>query len=219
MNSLLLIILDYIAMIGTIVCLNLSSRTYKAWGWYLIPTTAFIIVVASARLPGQTIMGLSLFITGIRNFRRGKKRQIVPKKRKKVVISGGFDPIHIGHMRLIQEASKLGALTVILNTDKFLKTKKGFVFMSLKERMEILRGIKGVSFVIPSIDKDMTVRKTLKIVKPDIFANGGDRTTELSIPEAKVCKKIGCKMMFNIGGGKIQSSSWLTNNKKIELIY
>ena len=75
-----IIILDYIAMIGTIVCLNLSSKTYKAWAWYLIPTTAFIIVVANARLPGQTIMGLFLFITGINNFRIGRRRACTKRK-------------------------------------------------------------------------------------------------------------------------------------------
>jgi cytidyltransferase-like protein len=69
----------------------------------------------------------------------------VTKKKKKVVaVSGGFDPIHIGHVRMILEARKLGNVIVFLNTDAWLKRKKGYVFMTWEERAEILLGIKGV---------------------------------------------------------------------------
>ena len=130
----------------------------------------------------------------------------------KVVVSGGFDPLHIGHLRLFEKAKSLGShLTVILNSDKFLIEKKGFNFMPYSERKEIILGLKCVDRVIKSIDKDQTVCKTLEKLSSkneiDIFANGGDRKNESEIPEHKVCKEKKIKMVFDIGGGKIQSSS------------
>lgn len=137
-------------------------------------------------------------------------------KKKKIVVavSGGFDPIHIGHVRLFNEAKKLGdELVVILNNDNWLKKKKGYSFMSQKERKEIIEEFQAVDRVVctfhPENAKDMSVCKELKKIKPDIFVNGGDRTKS-NIPEVPVCESIGCEMVFNIGhGGKIQSSSWL----------
>jgi D-beta-D-heptose 7-phosphate kinase/D-beta-D-heptose 1-phosphate adenosyltransferase len=127
-----------------------------------------------------------------------------------VATSGGFDPLHVGHLRLLQEAKKLGdSLCVILNTDEFLMRKKGFIFMPLKERAEILLGLRCVDRVEISIDEDQTVCKTLEKIKPDIFAKGGD-STEFNVPEKAICEKYGIKLVFGIGGGKIQSSSWLT---------
>ena len=130
-----------------------------------------------------------------------------------VAISGGFDPIHIGHVQLFQRAKKLGdELVVILNNDNWLMKKKGFVFMPQNERKEIIKAIKGVDRVVLTghapDPTDMSVCAELLRLRPDIFANGGDRTHK-NIPEVPVCEKIGCKMVFNIGGGKIQSSSWL----------
>ncbi|MBN2239285.1 MAG: adenylyltransferase/cytidyltransferase family protein [Dehalococcoidales bacterium] len=137
-------------------------------------------------------------------------------KEKIVTVSGGFDPIHIGHVRMIQEAAKLGKLIVILNDDNFLKRKKGYVFMPLEERKEILENIKGVESVFVSIDEDDSVCKSLEAIKPDIFANGGDRKVESEIREARTCRINGIEMVFNVGGGKIQSSSWLTKNHDSE---
>jgi len=132
----------------------------------------------------------------------------------KVAISGGFDPVHIGHIKLIKAARKLGdKLVVILNNDNFLLKKKGFVFMPLRERKEILESITGVDEVFISHDKDLTVCKALSQIKPDIFANGGDRLSEIDIPERETCKRINCKMIFGVGGRKIQSSSWLVGAK------
>jgi len=134
-----------------------------------------------------------------------------------VAVSGGFDPVHIGHIILFREAKKLGdKLVVILNNDNWLKKKKGYVFMPQKERKEIIKAIRYVDKVIltghQKNPKDMSVCKELKKLKPDIFANGGDRTRK-NIPEVAVCRAIGCKMAFNVGyGGKIQSSSWLLQN-------
>lgn len=124
-----------------------------------------------------------------------------------------MDPLHIGHIRLFQEAKKLGdKLVVILNNDNWLMKKKGFVFMPQDERKKIIEAIKSVDCVIltkhPENPEDMGVCRELEELHPDIFANGGDRTPK-NIPEVPVCRKIGCKMVFGVGGGKMQSSSWL----------
>ena len=126
---------------------------------------------------------------------------------KIVVVSGGFDPVHVGHIRYFRAAKQLGdELVVILNSDKFLMKKKGFVFMPFNERKEILEAFACVDRVIPCLDKDQTVCKTLEELRPDIFANGGDRFLE-NIPEVDVCRRLGIEMIFNVGGKKIQSSS------------
>jgi len=131
------------------------------------------------------------------------------------MVSGGMDPIHIGHVRLIQEAKKLGdKLVVVLNNDNWLKKKKVHIFMHQKERKEIIESIEGVDEVIvtnhPKNPKDMSVVRELLKIKPDIFANGGDRKSAKDIPEAEACRRVGCKMVFDVGhGGKVQSSSWL----------
>jgi len=127
-----------------------------------------------------------------------------------VAVSGGFDPVHIGHIRMIQDAAKMGKVMVILNTDRFLLDKKGYVFMSFVERKEIMESIKGVECVIECIDKDNTVIETLRMLKPDYFANGGD-VDESKNKEVDVCREIGCKLIYNVGGGKIQSSSSLVS--------
>jgi len=138
-----------------------------------------------------------------------------------VAVSGGFDPIHIGHVRMFREARAMGdELVVILNNDNWLVAKKGFAFMSQRERKEILEALTDVDSVVltnhSKSTNDMSICKTLEQVKPDIFVNGGDRTKK-NIPEIPVCEKIGCEMVFGIGkGGKVQSSSWLF--KKIEKI-
>jgi len=140
--------------------------------------------------------------------RRGKKKQIV------VAVSGGFDPIHVGHTRLFEAARQFGdKLIVILNNDNWLRKKKGFVFMHQKERKEVIGALRAVDRVILTSHrpnpKDMSVCKELLKIRPDIFANGGDRFKN-NIPEVAVCGKIRCVMVFNVGhGGKIQSSSRL----------
>ena len=143
------------------------------------------------------------------------------KSKKKIVVavSGGFDPIHIGHVRMFQEAKKLGTeLVVILNNDNWLRKKKGYFFMNQKEREEVLEHIKGVDRVVitshPQNPTDMSVCVALMKVRPNIFANGGDRFAD-NIPEVAICNKLECKMKFNVGrGGKVQSSSWLLDKIK-----
>ena len=136
---------------------------------------------------------------------------------KTVIVSGGFDPIHIGHTRMINEAKKLGdKLIVILNNDNWLINKKGFKFMCEEDRKEILMNLKNVDAVILTShklgDNDMSICKELELIKPDISANGGDRFAN-NIPEYKLCKQLGIQMVFNVGGGKIRSSSKMVTNE------
>ena len=140
----------------------------------------------------------------------GKSKRIV------VAVSGGFDPIHIGHVRMMQDAKALGTeLVVILNNDNWLRAKKGYTFMHQNERKEILQALGCVDRVVftghGKNPKDMGVAKDILKLKPDIFANGGDRKIGTHAPaESIVCAKIGCEEAFGIGrGGKVQSSSWL----------
>jgi len=150
------------------------------------------------------------------------------KKNKVVVaVSGGFDPVHIGHVRLFREAKKLGdILVVILNNDNWLIKKKGYNFMSEKDRKEIIENIKHVDRVIisshPKNPKDMSIVKELAKIRPHIFANGGDRTrananlkTSSLNPEQDLARRIGIDMVFNVGkGGKMRSSSQLVKELK-----
>ena len=139
-----------------------------------------------------------------------KARQLIDDK-KIVCVSGGFDPIHIGHVRMIQDAAKLGHVIVIANSDEWLMRKKGYVFMPYKERQEILYAIKGVVDVVEAMDEDDTVCKSLHRLNPHIFANGGDRG-DRNTPEMDTCKKLGIQMVWGMGGNdKPQSSSWLIN--------
>ena len=124
----------------------------------------------------------------------------------KVVVSGYFDPIHRGHIEYIKLAKELGDyLIVILNNDKQAELKKGKAFMSLEDRKAVLEAIEFVDEVFVSVDEDMSVCKSLGIIKPDIFANGGDRKNE-EVPETKICNQLGIKIIDGIGE-KIQSSS------------
>ncbi|OIP65086.1 hypothetical protein AUK15_02555 [Candidatus Nomurabacteria bacterium CG2_30_43_9] len=126
------------------------------------------------------------------------------------MVSGGFDPVHIGHLQMFEEAKKLGdKLVVVLNCDKWLIRKKGKNFMNQEERAGIIRGFSCVDdvFILESDRND--VSEAIEKIHPQVFANGGDRKAEADIPEAEICKELGVEMVFNVGGGKVQSSSWL----------
>ena len=155
-----------------------------------------------------------------------------------IIVSGGFDPVHKGHMRMFREAANLGANVIVgLNSDEWLSRKKEKPFMKFEERKEILEGFKYINQVIPFDDSDDTasdlIRRVHSIYDGEefdhdyedaghmgmvgyykiYFANGGDRGKD-NVPEVNVCKKLDVVMLWGVGGGKIQSSSWLINGDK-----
>jgi len=135
--------------------------------------------------------------------------------KKMVAVSGGFDPVHVGHLRMFEAAKQLGNhLTVIVNNDDWVNRKKGDCFMSAVERAEIIKGFHCVDRVIIQRYARDDVCEELRELKPDIFANGGDRKSCQDIPERAVCEVLGIAMIFHVGGGKIQSSSKLHKNYK-----
>lgn len=160
---------------------------------------------------------------------REKRREIV------VAVSGGWDPIHVGHVRLFNAAKKLGdKLVVILNNDNWLRAKKGFAFMPEHDRKEILESLCAVDEVVLTShrgnDPDRSVCRELRKLRPHIFANGGDRTitdarkkTSSLNPEVALCEELGIKTVFNVGrGGKMRSSTelvsrWSNGRKRVIL--
>lgn len=129
-----------------------------------------------------------------------------------VCTSGYFNPLHKGHLKLLEESKALGdRLVVIVNNDEQVILKGSKIFMDAEERCDIIRAIKFVDEVVLSVDKDRTVRSTLELIKPNIFAKGGDSTTD-NIPEKEVCDRLGIKLILGVGGNKIQSSSWILKN-------
>tara|TARA_Y100001970_G_scaffold87094_1_gene109907 strand:+ start:485 stop:931 length:447 start_codon:yes stop_codon:yes gene_type:complete len=137
---------------------------------------------------------------------------------KIVLVSGGFDPIHSGHMFLIQEAAKYGEVVVLLNSDRWLRNKKGKEFLPFNEREIIMKSIKNVIDVLSFDDSDKTVLNGIKAAikkYPNhtmFFANGGDRNSETT-PEIDFCKSNNIKTLWEVGGSqKSNSSSWILNN-------
>ena len=131
-----------------------------------------------------------------------------------VVTSGGFDPMHVGHLRCLQETAVVAnkwsvnaRVAVIVNGDGFLNRKKGYAFMPEAERLEIIAGVSGVDYVVPWDDGGQTVTGALEILSPVLFTKGGDRDSSQNVPEFDLCQRIDCKVLFGVGGGKIQSSS------------
>ena len=137
--------------------------------------------------------------------------------RKQVMISGGFDPVHVGHIRMIHEATQWGSVIVVVNSDAWLKRKKGYAFMPYQQRVEILGSIKGVTMVTNVHDDDGTVCEAIRRLRPDAFVNGGDRKKN-NTPEMEVCEELNIQMLWGIGGtDKPQSSSWLVNKAMEQL--
>ena len=131
---------------------------------------------------------------------------------KIIIVSGGFDPIHSGHIAYFNSAKSLGdKLVVIINSDYQAGLKKGKSFMPEEDRLEIVQALRCVDEVFLSIDKDKSVCKSLEHLKPNIFANGGDRSLE-EIPETAVMKKYNIEMVDGLGE-KIRSSSEITGIK------
>jgi len=137
------------------------------------------------------------------------------KKITSVAVSGYFDPIHVGHLEYLELAKKLGnRLIVIVNNNHQCTLKKGKPFMDELDRVRIVKSLGIVDDVFLSIDNDKSVCRSLEELKPDIFANGGDRF-ESDSPESGICKKLNIKMVDGLGN-KIRSSSSLTGLKEIE---
>ena len=137
-----------------------------------------------------------------------------------ILISGGFDPIHSGHIKLINDANKYGDVIVLLNSDEWLRNKKGKEFLSFDERKIIMKNIKGVIDVIKFDDSDKTcidgIKKAKSLYKNNKikFANGGDRNNETT-PEKEFCDKNDIETLFGIGGNdKSNSSSWILKKWK-----
>jgi len=138
----------------------------------------------------------------------------MPKKNIKkkpiiVAVSGYFNPLHVGHLEMIERSRKLGdKLVAIVNNDYQVKLKGSVPFMSQVDRLKIVKALKYVDEVFLSIDRDATVCKSLAKVRPDIFANGGDRKNLSNVPEFPICTKLGIKMVDGLGK-KIRASSKL----------
>ena len=143
-------------------------------------------------------------------------REMFDKEQKKptVMVSGGFDPVHAGHIRMIRHAAEFGDVIVIANSDNWLYRKKGFIFMEWTKRVEILNAIKGVVLVDSVDDTDGTVCEAIRRLNPDFFANGGDRGKS-NTPEQAVCEELGIELLWGIGGEeKLDSSSELAKKAR-----
>ena len=137
-----------------------------------------------------------------------------------ILISGGFDPIHSGHIKLINDAHKYGDVVVLLNSDIWLRNKKGKEFLPFNERKIILQNIKGIIDVIEFEDTDQTcingIKKAKSLFQNKIikFANGGDRNDNTT-PEKKFCDNNNIETLFGVGGNKkSNSSSWILKKWK-----
>ena len=136
------------------------------------------------------------------------------EKRPTVMVSGGFDPVHAGHIRMIRAAAEYGDVIVVANSDEWLYRKKGFVFMEFERRVEILNAIKGVILVDSVDDSDDTVCEAICRLKPTYFANGGDRG-RANTPEQDICEELGVELLWSIGGDeKLASSSDLVKESR-----
>jgi len=134
---------------------------------------------------------------------------------KTIAVSGYFDPIHVGHLDYLEMSKKLGdKLIVIVNNNTQCVLKKGKPFMDEHDRVRIVAALDIVDEVFLSIDTDKTVCKSLEAIKPDVFANGGDRATS-EVPESFVCSKYNIEMVDGLGD-KIRSSSTLTGLKQLK---
>jgi D-beta-D-heptose 7-phosphate kinase/D-beta-D-heptose 1-phosphate adenosyltransferase len=133
-------------------------------------------------------------------------------KNKTICLSGGFDPMHVGHLSMIEEASKFGKVIIILNSDIWLDRKKGYHLMTWSDRAVILKALKYVYDVVPVDDiNGGTVCEALKSIKPTFFGNGGDRN-QTNTPEVTLCEELGIELVWGLGGNKIQSSSELVDS-------
>ena len=135
-----------------------------------------------------------------------------------ILVSGGFDPLHSGHIAMIKEASEHGEVVVLLNSDKWLISKKGKFFLPFNERYLIMSEIKNVVDVVDFNDDDKScvngIKKVMQKYSDRIIklANGGDRNSNTT-PEKEFCDQNQIETLWGIGGDfKKNSSSWILNN-------
>ena len=141
--------------------------------------------------------------------------------KKIIILSGGFDPVHMGHIRMFKAAKEQDAIVIVgVNSDSWLTRKKGKPFMLESERLEILKGFKYIDYVYAFNDDDDTacdlIKKVIELYSNNkdvkiFFGNGGDRINT-NTPEEKFCNQNNVEMLWGVGGGKIQSSSDLIKN-------
>lgn len=137
---------------------------------------------------------------------------------KVVIVSGFFNPLHGGHLDMIEEAELLGdKLIAVVNNDAQQMLKKGKIILNEQNRARLLGALRCVDEVVVAVDENQTVVRTLSMIAnqhPDdelIFANGGDRASIQDIPEGDVCRKYGIKMVFGVGGDTKSDSSTRIN--------
>lgn len=137
---------------------------------------------------------------------------------KLVIVSGYFNPLHGGHLDMIEAAAKLGdRLLVVVNNDKAQLLKKGKIILSQENRYRLINALRDVDEVILSIDEDLGQIDTLEMIARThpydelIFANGGDRNSDLEIPETEICKQYGIRLEFGVGGDSKADSSTRIN--------
>lgn len=118
-----------------------------------------------------------------------------------VALSGAFDVLHPGHIRMIKGAENFGKVVIILNSDEWVRRNKGFLLMPWQDRKEILMSVHGVHAVERVDDTDDTVCEALVRLRPNIFGNGGGRT-HYNTPERKLCNELGIACVWGIGGGE-----------------
>ena len=133
---------------------------------------------------------------------------------KIVVVSGFFNPLHGGHLDMIEAARGMGdKLIVVVNNDTQQILKKGKIILDEKNRVRLLSALRDVDQVILAVDSDPYVIETLEMIAKNhpedelTFANGGDRDTSAAVPETAICEQYGIKMVFNAGVGKPDSST------------
>lgn len=141
------------------------------------------------------------------------------------IISGYFNPIHTGHLDYIEAAKqKCGVLYVIVNSDAQVNVKGSVAFMNEDDRVRIVKALQAVNYAFVSVDEDASVVKSIEqiykcnqndpFIDSFVFMNGGDRVAG-NTPEEEYCREIGIETLYNIGGGKTQSSSTLIKRSNI----
>lgn len=136
-----------------------------------------------------------------------------------VMASGGFDPLHVGHIRYLKAAKKLGdCLVVVLNGDSFLMRKKGYIFMPLEQRKELIESLRFVDVAMPFESDRNSVAEMIEEIRPNIFAKAGDRSAStLPSDEIEACAHVGCKIVDNLDYSFNNHSSSLVEDAAIKL--